>query len=149
MQVALCAYLSSIGGVVCQREPVAWAHRLKLELDQFATELTGDPDHPFGEPGEDYSAEFTVNSTPLHAPLPIAGKGDERRAFALGERVRKTKGSSWHGIVVGFYGTKLTPIGYCVESEREPGSVQIYPESALEVLPAPPSLLSEDTGDGV
>lgn len=28
----------------------------------------------------------------------------------------------------------LLPIGYAVESEREPGSVQIYPESALEAL---------------
>lgn len=52
--------------------------------------------------------------------------------WAMGARLRKTKGSSWQGRVVGFYSTKLTPIGYCVESEREPGSVQIYPESALE-----------------
>ena len=52
--------------------------------------------------------------------------------FKLKDRVRKTKGSSWQGHVVGFYSTELTPIGYCVESEREPGSVQIYPENALE-----------------
>lgn len=52
--------------------------------------------------------------------------------FKLGDRVRKTKGSSWQGRVVGFYSTTLTPIGYAVESEREPGSVQIYPEAALE-----------------
>lgn len=52
--------------------------------------------------------------------------------FKLGDRVRKTKGSSWHGRVVGFYSTSLTPVGYAVESEREPGSVQIYPVSALE-----------------
>lgn len=55
--------------------------------------------------------------------------------WAIGERVHKTKGSSWQGRVAGFYSTKLTPIGYCVESEREPGSVQIYPESALELVP--------------
>ena len=52
--------------------------------------------------------------------------------FGLGDRVRKPKGSSWQGRVVGFYSTELTPIGYAVESEREPGSVQIYPEAALE-----------------
>lgn len=52
--------------------------------------------------------------------------------FKRGDRVRKTKGSSWHGRVVGFYSTSLTPVGYAVESEREPGSVQIYPVSALE-----------------
>lgn len=55
-----------------------------------------------------------------------------KRAFKLGDRVQKRKGSSWHGTVVGFYSTALTPIGYAIESEREPGSVQIYPESALE-----------------
>ncbi|SCB30757.1 hypothetical protein [Rhizobium lusitanum] len=76
-EMAISAYLSSIGGVVCQRNPSAWAHRLNLELDQFLTEFTGEPEHPFGEPGVEFSAEFTVNSTPLHAPLPIAGKGDE------------------------------------------------------------------------
>jgi R67 dihydrofolate reductase len=54
--------------------------------------------------------------------------------FREGQRVRKTKGSSWQGRVVGFYSTDLTPIGYCVESEREPGSVQIYPEGALEAV---------------
>jgi hypothetical protein len=52
--------------------------------------------------------------------------------FALGDRVRKRSGSSWQGRVVGFYTTALTPNGYAVESEREPGSVQIYPEAALE-----------------
>lgn len=52
--------------------------------------------------------------------------------FSIGDRVRKFRGSSWQGLVVGFYRTSLTPLGYCVESEREPGSVQIYPHSALE-----------------
>ncbi len=52
--------------------------------------------------------------------------------WPLGQRVRKTKGSSWQGKIVGFYSTELTPEGYAVESEREPGSVQIYPVSALE-----------------
>ena len=52
--------------------------------------------------------------------------------FKYGDRVRK-KGDKgqWHGCVVGFYSTDITPIGYAVESERETGSVQIYPEKAL------------------
>lgn len=58
-------------------------------------------------------------------------------AFEIGARVTKTKGSSWTGRVVGFYETSLTPIGYCVESENEPGSVQIYPQSALRLAAAP------------
>lgn len=57
------------------------------------------------------------------------------RKFALGDRVRKIKGSMWQGYVVGFYSTDTTPVGYCVESERELGSVQIYPEHALELVP--------------
>jgi hypothetical protein len=52
--------------------------------------------------------------------------------WELGQRLRKIRGSSWQGKVVGYYTTELTPIGYAIESEREPGSVQIYPESALE-----------------
>lgn len=54
--------------------------------------------------------------------------------FDYGARVRKVKGSSWQGRVVGFYSTELTPEGYAVESEREPGSVQIYPVAALELV---------------
>jgi len=53
----------------------------------------------------------------------------------LGDRVRKKNGSSWQGVIVGSYSTALTPVGWCVESEREPGSVQIYPEKALELVP--------------
>jgi hypothetical protein len=57
-------------------------------------------------------------------------------AWRLGTRVRKIKGSSWQGCVVGYYSTTLTPEGYAVESEREPGSVQIYPRAALDELEA-------------
>lgn len=54
--------------------------------------------------------------------------------FAHGQRVRKKSGSEWQGRVVGFYMTSMTPIGYAVESERHRGSVQIYPESALDAV---------------
>src|SRR5690606_9564482 len=56
--------------------------------------------------------------------------GAAARRFQLGDRVTKTKGSSWTGRVVGFYSTTLTPVGYGIESENEPGSVQHYPEAA-------------------
>lgn len=52
----------------------------------------------------------------------------------IGDRVRKIRGSSWQGIIVGSYSTSLTPVGWCVESEREKGSVQLYPETALELV---------------
>ena len=54
--------------------------------------------------------------------------------WSLGKRLRKKTGSQWHGRVVGFYCTVQTSEGYAIESEREPGSVQIYPASALEEL---------------
>jgi len=57
--------------------------------------------------------------------------------YRLGTRLRKKSGSSWQGRVVGYYSTNLTPVGYCIESEREPGSVQIYPASALEYVETP------------
>lgn len=50
----------------------------------------------------------------------------------LGDFVQKKRGSSWRGVVVGFYSTAHTPIGYCVDSAFEPGSVQVWPEAALE-----------------
>ncbi len=53
--------------------------------------------------------------------------------YQLGDRVKKKSGAWWHGIVVGFYSTHLTPKGYAVMSEKEMGAVQIYPEAALEL----------------
>lgn len=55
--------------------------------------------------------------------------------FKLGDMVRKVKGSQWTGRIVGRYSTKLTPVGWAVESSTERGSVQIYPEAALELVP--------------
>ena len=57
---------------------------------------------------------------------------DTHRTFGIGDNVRKVRGSQWHGRIVGWYSTELTPEGYAVESDRERGSVQIYPASALE-----------------
>jgi dihydrofolate reductase (trimethoprim resistance protein) len=55
--------------------------------------------------------------------------------YEYGQRLRKIRGSSWQGHVVGFYSTTLTQEGYAIESERELGSVQIYPVAALEPVP--------------
>lgn len=69
------------------------------------------------------------------------------RKYGIGDRVTKKAGSSWTGHVVGFYSTALTPIGYAVESENEPGSVQIYPEAALSSLrPAEVGSATDTTG---
>lgn len=63
-----------------------------------------------------------------------AGRLSAQTEWPLGTRVRKLAGASWRGCIVGYYSTALTPEGYCVESEREPGSVQLYPRSALELV---------------
>lgn len=52
--------------------------------------------------------------------------------FRYGDRVKKKGGGRWRGKIVGWYRSSLTPEGYAVESAFEPGSVQIYPESALD-----------------
>lgn len=56
------------------------------------------------------------------------------KKFNLGDKVQKTRGSQWHGTIVGTYSTELTPEGYAVESDTEKGSVQIYPVNALELM---------------
>lgn len=85
------------------------------------------------------SGALRILSLPIVMLLQIAQGMKELpgKKFNLGDRVRKTKGGSWHGRVCGFYSTTQTPIGYTVESEREPGSVQIYPEAALALCEEP------------
>jgi hypothetical protein len=91
----------------------------------------------------DYTKHDTMNgiaaairAMPLPKSSDEGGSGDAVRQFRIGDRVSKTKGSSWTGRVVGFYSTSLTPEGYAVESENEPGSVQIYPVAALSASSA-------------
>ena len=67
--------------------------------------------------------------------------------FKRGDTVRKTKGSQWHGTVVGEYSSTLTEEGYAVESWTERGSVQIYPVSALELW-KPTSVFSKGIENG-
>lgn len=70
----------------------------------------------------------------LHSVTTPPARTYAEGVFAIGDRVEKIKGSSWCGIIVGTYSTSLTPEGYAVESEREPGSVQIYPVGAIRLL---------------
>jgi hypothetical protein len=58
--------------------------------------------------------------------------------FRMGESVAKKGRASWRGKIVGWYRTDLTDLGYAIESHFEPGSVQIYPQTAIERW-APPS----------
>lgn len=54
--------------------------------------------------------------------------------YQLGDHVVKKSGADWCGPVVGFYSSSLTERGYAVESSKHHGAVQIYPESALELV---------------
>ena len=65
---------------------------------------------------------------------PVGRLEPERVKFARGDMVRKRSGSAWEGRVCGEYSTSLTPDGYAVESAAHPGSVQIYPAAALELV---------------
>lgn len=91
--------------------------------------------------GQDHDLADTIVEQLTAAGYRILAPGEvgtEARPFGFffdaGERVTKIKGSSWTGLVVGFYSTTLTPRGYCIESENEPGSVQLYPEAAIRSL---------------
>lgn len=57
------------------------------------------------------------------------------RAFQTGDILILEKFDPTTGLYERDGTTPLTPIGYAIESEREPGSVQIYPQSALEPVP--------------
>ncbi|MBH0112690.1 hypothetical protein I5E68_06965 [Novosphingobium sp. YJ-S2-02] len=69
------------------------------------------------------------------AIIPIVQKAagqPEGARWGMGDLVQKKRNSKWRGKVVGFYQTEATPIGYAVESALEEGSVQVWPEAALE-----------------
>lgn len=51
--------------------------------------------------------------------------------FQMGALVHKKGRASWRGRIVGWYRTERTALGFAVESAFEPGSVQIYPQTAL------------------
>ncbi len=122
-------------------------HKEGARPEAWIADATGGlPMHKRGTTADPETAEYWAQTTtvrPLYAapvPVPVTSEADggfwrAPRKFQLGDRVTKTKGSSWTGKVVGFYSTALTPVGYAVESENEPGSVQIYPEAALSVKP--------------
>ncbi|MBO9102394.1 MULTISPECIES: DfrB family trimethoprim-resistant dihydrofolate reductase [Rhizobium] len=59
--------------------------------------------------------------------------------FQMGDYAAKKGRASWRGKIVGWYRTDLTNLGYAIESYFEPGSVQIYPETAIEMWMPPRS----------
>lgn len=75
-----------------------------------------------------------ADSTTLLRPPPLMVVAAPKGTFSRGDLVRKRSGSAWVGRVVGEYSTNLTPEGYAVESDAHPGSVQIYPAAALELI---------------
>ena len=74
---------------------------------------------------------FGLYAAPIAQTAP---QPEQSGKFAMHQRVRKTSGSEWQGRICGTYSTALTPEGYAVESEAHAGSVQIYPDKALEAV---------------
>ena len=60
--------------------------------------------------------------------------------FQMGDYVAKKGRALWRGKIVGWYRTDVTKLGYAIESYFELGSVQIYPETAIEAWTPPPVL---------
>lgn len=76
--------------------------------------------------------------------LCVLTEGIFNSKFKPGDLVQKKSGSKWRGRIVGYYSTDLTKVGWAVESIHEPGSVQIYPESALDFIMEETQLVDED-----
>ena len=95
--------------------------------------------HSYGSGNQNTRVSISLNIDQLKTIRALLDRPTGQ--FKRGDRVRK-KGDKgqWHGHIVGEYSATCTTVGYTVESERETGSVQIYPESALE-------LYEEETND--
>jgi dihydrofolate reductase (trimethoprim resistance protein) len=64
--------------------------------------------------------------------------------FQMGDYVAKKGRALWRGKIVGWYRTDVTKLGYAIESYFELGSVQIYPETAIEAWTPPPVVLGRE-----
>ncbi|NTG73240.1 hypothetical protein G6M02_07840 [Agrobacterium rhizogenes] len=137
-ETAIAAYLSSIGGVVCAKTPVAIGVQRMGEIVGFI-------------PGGDVDAEYILPEdnlprVPLHAPLPIAGKGDDGWADMSSAPKDGTDILAWHPhwrdpeIVAWNSGEQAWCNGSWCWNDAP---------THWRSLPAPPSLLSEDTEGGV
>ena len=105
--------------------------------DQPSTPVYTAPQPAAGPAGKSTNDQFcdvvqfngvTIKHDAALQPAAAPGK------FHLGTLVRKKSGAEWQGRIVGSYSTTLTPIGWAVESTAHAGSVQIYPEAALELV---------------
>lgn len=81
--------------------------------------------------GTDRTLANALRELSAIAAMPVQAEPVATR-WQLGDKVKKKANSSWRGVVCGFYSTPHTPVGYCVDSAFEPGSVQVWPEAALE-----------------
>jgi hypothetical protein len=102
----------------------------RIEELEAALRLIADTDPAGDQHWAGRIARFVLDGGQMTDDL-VEGLHPPRR-WDLGALVKKKSGAKWHGSIVGFYSTSLTPIGYCVEGAFEENSVRIYPESALE-----------------
>ncbi|MDR6900004.1 hypothetical protein [Rhizobium miluonense] len=144
MNSAISAYLASIGGIVCAREP---AEHQRL-VPGFGWQRVNDEDL------EHYSAKGMSRRT-LHAPIPEAGNGDGwdhdmDAAPKDGTAVLvclDAKGKDPIVCEAYFYSFDEDDKGWFLANQhpKDYTAEQIYPD-AWRPLPPPPSIRSSDTG---
>lgn len=105
------------------RHPRTWAIEINTENEV--------PKEVIEEASHNPISELQVERIQQEAIASFIGKDWKYKRGDLVKK-REDKGQ-WRGRVVGFYSTNITVCGYAVESAFEPGSVQIYPESALKI----------------
>lgn len=59
---------------------------------------------------------------------------NQYKKFQQGDKVKKKSGSQYHGYIVGFYSTELTPEGYVVKSINHKNFVRMHPVEELELV---------------
>lgn len=111
-----------------KQNPTAWHHEITEPDGQKHSMLSFSAENPWAHWMEEYKVQCKYRSRALVYILSSSGW-----SFDIGDIVHKPTGSWWEGEVVGFYSTKNTPEGYCVQLEKENGPVQIYPVTALKI----------------
>lgn len=122
-----------LAGALAPTEPPVAAADVVAEREACAKVADVLADDATLDGGERHGAHLSAFAIRARSTRDTASNAS---TFKRGDRVEKVSGSSWQGVIVGEYSTSLTPEGYAVESEREPGSVQIYPAKALRAANA-------------
>lgn len=116
-------------------ETCNWCNRFGCKISGLWTSADGDRFRV--EPNQDISIAVDEGiEQMIRTEVEFASYIERCRKckFKIGDLVRKVSGSEWEGQVVGYYMRKGGKIGVCIESGTHKGSIQIYPEEAVEAI---------------